>query len=120
VQPKTSRENLVPRPQWRLHLFKTFPYLKQLTLKHGQIPLFPEDQMVQHLDAQQVSSLFEASGDILVLDAWIRLPLGWLWATTTTVARCRIASVKTSLVWTRVLFTNPMEHPLIKKPSCFM
>jgi len=44
-------------------------FLEQIPLKHGHIPLLPEDKMVQHLDAQQITGLPEPSGDILVLDA---------------------------------------------------
>ena len=44
-------------------------FLEQIPLKHGHIPLLPEDEVVQHLDAQQITGLPEPSGDILVLDA---------------------------------------------------
>jgi len=67
---------LVPRPQWELHLVKSFSLLEQITFQHGKKSFLSEDQVVQYLDTQNVACLSEPSSYILVLHARLEIATG--------------------------------------------
>ena len=46
---------------------------KHIPLQHGEVSLLTEHQMVQHLDAYDVTSLPEPSSDIPILHTWFQV-----------------------------------------------
>ena len=55
---------------------QSFSLLEQITLQHGKKSLLPEDQVVQYLDAQNITCLPEPSSYILVLHARLEIAAG--------------------------------------------
>ena len=55
---------------------QSFSLLEQITLQHGKKALLSKDQVVQYLDAKDVSCLPEPSSYILVLHARLEIATG--------------------------------------------